>query len=106
MSKNILLILFVLCAACQAQTPAPAVTTEISPYVAPSATPDCQPASGVTLEVQRVSSTAAVLNASGLQPGEIPFVFYSTTVNGVGSERMESGSLPRGRTRMATSPRS
>ncbi len=96
MSKSVLVVLLTLCAACQARMPTPAVTTEISPYVAPSVTPDCQPASGVTVEIRPVSNTAVGLVAKGLQPGEVPSVFYSTEVNGVGSKRGEAWGFAKG----------
>ncbi len=66
------------------------------PPVTPSATPDCQPASGVALEVQRISNTAALLKVSGLQPGEVPSVFYSTEINGIGSRRGDAWGFAKG----------
>jgi hypothetical protein len=62
--------------------PTAVVTPQVMPPVSPTATPDCQPAAGVTIEVQRLSNTTAVLHARGLQPGEIPFIFYSTSIIG------------------------
>lgn len=76
--------------------PIPAVTVQVLPPVIPSPTPDCQPATGVTLEVQRLTNTIVVLHASGLQPGEIPSVFYSTSVAGVGSKRGEAWGFVKG----------
>ncbi len=96
MGKIILLVLLVLCAACQAEARTPAVATEVAPYAAPSATPDCQPASGVTLEIRPVSNTTVGLVAKGLQPGEVPSVFYSTEVGGVGSKRVEAWGFAKG----------
>ncbi len=75
---------------------APAVTVQVLPPVSPSATPDCQPASGVTLEVQRLTNTIVVLHTGGLQPGEIPSIFYSTSVAGVGSKRGEAWGFAKG----------
>ncbi len=37
-----------------------------------------------------------MLHASGLQPGEIPSVFYSTSVAGVGSRRGEAWGFAQG----------
>ncbi len=95
------LILAGLCAACQAHAlptafPTPAVTVQVLPPVTPSATPDCQPAAGVTVEVQRLTNTIVVLHASGLQPGEIPSVFYGTSVSGIGSKRGEAWGFAEG----------
>ncbi len=100
MNKVPLLILTAFCASCQTYQPyapsTPTVTIQVLPPVTPSPTPDCQPASGVALEVTRISSTKAVLKVSGLQPGEIPFVFYSTETNGVGSRRGEAWGFAKG----------
>lgn len=68
---------------CLAQPPATSIlVTEVpmeEPFVEPTATPDCQPANGVTLEVRRIRATTVELHASGLQPGEKPSVIYSTS---------------------------
>ena len=50
-------------------------------FVEPTATPVCQHASGVLLEVHRISESTARLRASGLQPGENPSVIYGTHDN-------------------------
>ena len=50
----------------------------------------------MTLEVLRLTNTIVVLHASGLQPGEIPFVFYSTSISGVGSKRGEAWGFAKG----------
>jgi hypothetical protein len=76
--------------------PTPAVTVQVLPPTAPTATPDCQPIPGVTIEVQRLGATTAILHASGLQPGEVPFVFYSTSINGVGAKRGEAWGFVKG----------
>lgn len=76
--------------------PTPVVEVQIMPPVSPTATPDCQLAAGVAIEVRRLSDTTAVLYASGLQPGEIPFIFYSTSISGVGSMRVEAGGFAKG----------
>ncbi len=80
----------------QTVSPTTAVTVQVMPPVSPTATPDCQPAAGVEIEVRRVSDTTALLHASGLQPGEIPFIFYSTSISGVGSMRGESSGFAKG----------
>ena len=41
----------------------------------------CQPSPGVTLETRRVSDSMVEMHASGLEPGELPFVIYSTFSN-------------------------
>jgi hypothetical protein len=76
--------------------PTAGVTPQVMPPVSPTATPDCEPAAGVTIDVRRVSDTTAVLHASGLQPGEIPFIFYSTSISGVGTKRGEAGRFTNG----------
>ncbi len=80
----------------QTISPTVVVTVQVMSPVSPTATPDCQPAAGVAIEVWRVSDTTAVLHASGLQPGEIPFIFYSTSISGVGSMRGESSGFAKG----------
>ncbi len=76
--------------------PSPAVTVQVLPPTTPTATPDCQPVPGVTIEVQRLGETTAVLHVSGLQSGEVPFVFYSTSINGVGAKRSEAWGFAKG----------
>lgn len=80
----------------QTVSPTTAVTVQVMPPVSPTATPDCQPAAGVMIEVRRLSDTTAMLHASGLQPGEIPFIFYSTSISGVRSMRGESSGFAKG----------
>jgi len=48
------------------------------PFVEPTATPDCLHTDGVTLDVRRISDSGVELRARGLQPGEIPYITYST----------------------------
>ncbi len=100
MNKVPVLILMAFCAGCQISRlyapSTPAVTFQVLPPVTPSPTPDCQPASGVALEVTRISTTKAALKVGGLQPGEIPFVFYSTETIGVGSRRIEAWGFAKG----------
>jgi hypothetical protein len=76
--------------------PTPVVAVQVMPPVSPTATPDCQLAADVAIEVRRVSDTTAVLHASGLQPGEIPFIFYSTSISGVHSMRGEASGFAKG----------
>ena len=76
--------------------PAPAVTVQILPPITPTATPDCLPVSDVAINIQRVSDTTAILHATGLQPGEIPSVFYSTSINGVDAKRGEAWGFANG----------
>ena len=76
--------------------PEPAVTVQVLPPTTPTATPDCLPVSGVAINIQRVSDTTATLHATGLQPGEIPSVFYSTSTNGVGAKRGEAWGFAKG----------
>jgi len=85
------------CTAPAAQpTDVPAIAPTILPPTTPTATPDCQPAAGVTVTVQRLTDTTALLHATGLQPGEIPSVFYSTS-NGAGkSSRTEAWGFANG----------
>jgi hypothetical protein len=79
----------------QTSYPTIVVTPQVMPPVSPTTTPDCQPAAGVMIEVRRLSDTTAALHASGLQPGEIPFIFYSTSIIGH-SMRVESDGFAKG----------
>jgi hypothetical protein len=47
-------------------------------YVEATATPLCQHSLAVTVETRRISDSTVELHASGLQPGEMPYVIYST----------------------------
>jgi hypothetical protein len=47
----------------------------------PDTVPACQPAPGVTFKVQKTGQYRAELIATGLQPGEIPYVYYGTLDN-------------------------
>jgi hypothetical protein len=102
MKRALVLILVALCAACRTQTslpvvPAsPAVTVQVLAPVTSSATPDCQPVPGVTVQVLPVNNTSVGLQVSGLQPGEIPSIFYSTAISGVGARRGEAWAFARG----------
>jgi len=44
--------------------------------------PDCQPASGATFRLQKISDNIVELIATGLQPGDYPRVFFNSTYNG------------------------
>lgn len=71
--------------------PAPVIVEEpmVEPFVEPTATPQCQPAEGVTVEVRRISDTTLGLRVSGLQPGDKPTVIYSTSIPNEGSSMGE-----------------
>ena len=86
--------------ACMPQTtatevPPPEVMVAVEPFVEPTPTPDCQHADGVTLEVIRISDTGVTVRASGLQPGEIPYITYSAFGRS-SSARMEAGRFVKG----------
>ena len=85
-------------AACQpqARTEMPVVVVSTGTFVVPTATADCQHAQGVTLDVQRVSDSKVTLHISGLQPGEIPYIIYSTSLSGVGDKMFTSGNFVNG----------
>ena len=51
----------------------------------PDITPECQPAPGVTFKVQKTGQYRAELIATGLQPGEHPYVYYSTLDGALGA---------------------
>ena len=75
------LICALLVTACLPQntaTPSPIVEMTVEAFVEPTAAPDCIHAEGVTLDVRRISDTGVELHASGLQPGEIPYITHST----------------------------
>lgn len=59
-------------------TPVTVVELTVEAFVEPTATPDCLHADGVVLDVRRISNTGVELHASGLQPGEIPYITHST----------------------------
>lgn len=77
-------------------TDVPSVAPTILPPTTPTATPDCQPAAGVTVTVQRLTDTTALLRATGLQPGEIPSIFYSTSNSAGNSSRTEAWGFANG----------
>ncbi len=52
----------------------------------PDSTPECQPAPGVTFKIQKTGQYRAELIASGLQPGELPYVYYGTLDGALGVE--------------------
>jgi hypothetical protein len=57
-------------------TTPPEVKLSTEPAVTPFTLPECQPAPAVTIKVQRTGQYGAELIATGLQPGEIPYVYY------------------------------
>ncbi len=67
----------------------------IAPPVEPTSTPDCLHADGVTLNVRRISDSSVELQVSGLEPGEMPFITYSTSDSG-SSVRGEAGNFAQG----------
>ena len=87
------------CAACQpSQTPTemPVVVESTGTFVVPTATPDCQHAEGVILDVQRLSDSKVSLHISGLQAREIPYILYSTSLAGAGAKMIASGVFTNG----------
>jgi hypothetical protein len=51
----------------------------------PEITPVCQPTPGVTFKVQKTGRYAAELIATGLQPGEHPYVYYGILDGALGA---------------------
>lgn len=92
MKRWLLLLMTLLCGACQSQAASPtvAVTVQVVTLAAPTPTPDCQPAAGVSLEVHRPGYGAIELQARGLVPGEKPSVFGSAQ-NSTEGRRFEEG---------------
>src|SRR5260221_14319470 len=94
----ILLVALLLTTCATQSTPRPVPTIEVTvepmvePFVKPTATPDCLHANGVTLNVRRISDSRVELRVSGLEPGEIPYVTYSTSSSG-SSFRGEAGKI-------------
>jgi hypothetical protein len=86
--------------ACLAQTAASATpVVEVAAaetFVEPTATPECQHFPGVTLETVRISDSTVELHVTGLEPGEIPYVTYETSIKNVGGSRGESGQFVNG----------
>jgi hypothetical protein len=72
------------CTACQTQaaTAVPVVEVSTAMFEVPTATPDCQHAEGVTMDIKRRSDSKVTLQISGLQPGEVPYIIYSTSSGG------------------------
>jgi len=78
-------VIVLFCSACQ--TPADAtevivVEESTGTFIEPTSTPDCQHAEGVTIDIQRRSDSKVILQISGLQPGEVPYITYSTSSGG------------------------
>ena len=49
----------------------------------PYSVPECRPFPGATFKVQKISDTLVEFIASGLQPGETPYVYYNTPVGDI-----------------------
>ncbi len=88
--SSILLLIALMSTACTSQviqtvTPVvPVVTASTEAPKIPTATHECQHAESVVLDVRRLSDSKVILSISGLQPGESPFITYSTAQNGMG----------------------
>jgi hypothetical protein len=87
MKRSLILIIAMFCTSCLVQMSTPtepqveiaAMESTEDPTIA---TPDCQPGSGVTFRLQKISDNMVELIATGLQPAEATRVFYSSTYNG------------------------
>jgi len=85
MKQWAVLLIVTVCIACQTQVtstvpPTKTIIVEVATSIAPrvpTPTPDCLPASGVSIDVQRTDDGIIKLKAIGLEPGEKPFIFYS-----------------------------
>lgn len=99
--KWILAIVTIICMACSTPDPAastPVVEVAISELpVEPTATPACLHRPGVIAEIEQIKDYSVMLHIAGLQPGEIPFVTYSTT-SASGNEKLygTSGNFVKG----------
>jgi hypothetical protein len=97
----VLVIAFLITACASQSTTLPVPTVEVTvepmvePFVEPTATPDCLHADGVTFNVRRISDSGMELHVSGLEPGEVPYVTYSTSNSG-SSLRGEAGKFAQG----------
>ena len=81
MRRWLFLFIAIFSLACLTQGLATAIPLEkpgIESAATPFSLPDCQPSASVTFKVQKINDTLVMLIASGLQPGETPFVYYST----------------------------
>ena len=90
--QRIVLAMTLLCTTCQAQVTPEVTVVEVSTgtFEVPTATPDCQPTAGVMVDIQRASDSKLILQISGLQPGEVPYIIYSTSSGGA-SRMIASG---------------
>ncbi len=77
MRRWIILIVAVLTVSCVSSFPGSVPTSR--PFAAATATPMCQHSPGVTVTTRRTSDTSVELHVSGLQPGENPYLLYSTS---------------------------
>lgn len=100
MKRYSFLALAALCAACQVPTtqanPPVLVEVTIEAPVIPSATPACQPASGVTVEILPYSFNGVGIHITGLRPGESPTILWFTSTVGVGSKGGTAGPFAQG----------
>ena len=87
MKPILILIVSMFCTSCLAQLSTP-IGSQLEVVVAVETTedptipiPECQPVSGVTFRLQKISDNIVELIATGLQPGETPRVFYNSTYN-------------------------
>jgi len=87
MQRWILLVIAMFSTACLAQgqvNPMPLETPGVELMTTPFSIPECKPAVGVTFKLQRISDYLVELIASGLKPGETPYVYYMTNGKGGG----------------------
>jgi hypothetical protein len=107
MLRKLALFATVVCAACRTPaaltvatppmpTPAVVVVTAIVVPNVPTATPDCLAATGVAMAVHPGNNNHYELQANGLKPGEIPFVFYSAHDGRGNLTRMEAWGFAQG----------
>ena len=64
-------------------TPEVQVVESTTTITTPYSIPACQPAADVTYKLQKISDTFVEVIASGLQPGETPYVYYNTPVGNI-----------------------
>jgi hypothetical protein len=107
MLRKLVLFATVICAACRTPavltattapmpTPAVVVVTAIVEPIVPTATPKCLAATGVVMAVQPGNNNRYMLQASGLKPGEIPFVFFSAQDGRGNLSRIEAWGFAQG----------
>lgn len=101
MKQWMLLADLILCSACQLSatpdsTPSVVEVPLTEPFVEPTATPVCQPANGVNLDIVRLRDTTIRLNVTGRQPGKKPSLIYSTSIAGEASTMGEMYNFAEG----------